>query len=98
MRPAGNSNRGSPSCATSRTPATPAVLGDRGARGRVTGSATRSPLPVQLRLSTQCATLPVEAAIDFTVAEALTNVATHAQVTTATVTIENRRAATMVGP
>ena len=66
----------------------PAVLSERGLAAALTGLAARSPLPVELRVTTQRATPPVEAAIYFTVAEALTNVAKHAHATRAGVTID----------
>jgi len=44
-----------------------------------------SPLPVELRVTSERAAHAVEAAIYFTVAEALTNVARHAQATRAAV-------------
>jgi signal transduction histidine kinase len=66
----------------------PAVLSERGLAAALTGVAARSPLPVELRVTTQRATPTVEAAIYFTVAEALTNVGKHAQATHASVTID----------
>jgi signal transduction histidine kinase len=66
----------------------PTVLSERGLAAAVTGLAARSPLPVELRVTTQRATPSVEAAIYFTVAEALTNVDKHAQATRASVTID----------
>jgi signal transduction histidine kinase len=66
----------------------PAVLSERGLAAALTGLAARSPLPVELRVTTQRARPTVEAAIYFTVAEALTNVGKHAQATHASVTID----------
>ena len=66
----------------------PAVLSERGLAAALTGLAARSPVPVELRVTTQRATPPVEAAIYFTVAEALTNVGKHAHATRASVTID----------
>jgi signal transduction histidine kinase len=66
----------------------PAVLSERGLAAALTGLASRSPLPVELRVTTERATPTVEAAIYFTVAEALTNVGKHAQATHASVTID----------
>jgi signal transduction histidine kinase len=66
----------------------PAVLSERGLAAALTGLAARSPLPVVLRVTTQRATPSVEAAIYFTVAEALTNVDKHARATRASVTID----------
>ena len=66
----------------------PTVLSERGLAAALTGLAARSPLPVELRVTTQRATPSVEAAIYFTVAEALTNVGKHAHATRASVTID----------
>jgi signal transduction histidine kinase len=66
----------------------PAVLSERGLAAALTGVAARSSLPVELRVTTQRATPTVDAAIYFTVAEALTNVGKHAQATHASVTID----------
>jgi signal transduction histidine kinase len=66
----------------------PAVLSERGLAAALTGLAARSPLPVELRVTTQRATPSVERAIYFTVAEALTNIGKHAQATRASVTID----------
>jgi signal transduction histidine kinase len=66
----------------------PAALSERGLAAALTGLAARSPIPVQLRVTTQRATPSDEAAIYFTVAEALTNVAKHAQATAANVTVD----------
>jgi signal transduction histidine kinase len=66
----------------------PAVLSERGLAAALTGLAARSPVPVELRVTTQRTTPPLEAAIYFTVAEALTNVGKHAHATGASVTID----------
>jgi signal transduction histidine kinase len=66
----------------------PAVLSERGLGVALEGLAGRSPLPVELRVTRQRVAPAVETAIYFTVAEALTNVARHAQATHAAVTIE----------
>ena len=64
------------------------MLSERGLAAALAGLAARSPLPVELRVTAQRATPSVEAAIYFTVAEALTNVAKHAHATRASVTID----------
>jgi signal transduction histidine kinase len=64
------------------------VLSERGLAAALTGLAARSPLPVELRVTTKRATPSVEAAIYFTVAEALTNVGKHAHATRASVTVD----------
>jgi signal transduction histidine kinase len=66
----------------------PAVLSERGLAAALTPLAARSPVPIELRVTTQRATPSVEAAIYFTVAEALTNVGKHAHATAASVTID----------
>jgi signal transduction histidine kinase len=66
----------------------PAMLSERGLAAALEGLARRSPLPVELRITRKRVAPAVETAIYFTVAEALTNVAKHAQATHATVTIE----------
>jgi signal transduction histidine kinase len=67
----------------------PAVLNDRGLDAALSGIVARAPLPVRLRvdLATRCAP-SIEAIAYFTVSEALTNVAKHAQATRAEVTVE----------
>jgi signal transduction histidine kinase len=65
----------------------PAVLSERGLAAALEGLALRSPLPVGLHVTPQRVAPAVETAIYFTVAEALTNVARHAQATQAMVTI-----------
>jgi signal transduction histidine kinase len=66
----------------------PAVLVTRGLAPALEDLAARSPLPVQLRVSRGRAEPDVEAAVYFTVAEALTNVAKHAQATHVQVTVD----------
>jgi signal transduction histidine kinase len=67
----------------------PAVLNDRGLDAALSGIVARAPLPVRLRvdLAARCAP-SIEAIAYFTVSEALTNVAKHAQATQAEVTVE----------
>jgi signal transduction histidine kinase len=66
----------------------PAVLTDRGLEAALNGLAGRSPVPVEL-VATPDERLPspVESAVYFVVAEALTNVARYAQARTVTVTV-----------
>jgi signal transduction histidine kinase len=66
----------------------PAVLTERGLAGALTGLTARSPVPVELRAPVLRAAPATEAAIYFTVAEALTNVAKHAQATVARVEVD----------
>jgi signal transduction histidine kinase len=66
----------------------PAVLNQRGLAAALRGLAARSPIPVELRVTPQRAARTVEAAIYFTVAEALTNIAKHAHATRASVTVD----------
>jgi signal transduction histidine kinase len=66
----------------------PAVLSERGLAAALEGLARRLPLPLELRITRERVAPAVETAIYFTVVEALTNVAKHAQATHATVTIE----------
>jgi signal transduction histidine kinase len=66
----------------------PALLTERGLGAALEGLASRSPLPVELRVTCERVAPTLETAIYFTVAEALTNVARHAQATHAAVTIE----------
>jgi signal transduction histidine kinase len=67
----------------------PAVLSERGLAAALDGLVARSPLPVELRVSPERAAATVEAAIYFTVAEALTNIAKHAHATRASVTVDS---------
>ena len=66
----------------------PAVLSDRGLAAALQGLAARSPLPVELRVSRERAAPAAEAAIYFTIAEALTNIAKHAHAAHARVTVD----------
>jgi signal transduction histidine kinase len=66
----------------------PAVLGSRGLAAALEGLAARSPLPVELRVTHDRVAPAVEAAIYFTVAEALTNVVKHAHATCARVMVD----------
>jgi signal transduction histidine kinase len=66
----------------------PAVLSERGLEAALEGLVARSPVPVELRVPHLRLAPVVEAAIYFTVAEALTNVAKHARATLARVEIE----------
>jgi signal transduction histidine kinase len=59
----------------------PAVLSERGLAAALEALVARSPLPVELQAPRERATPDSEAAIYFTVAEALTNVAKHARAT-----------------
>jgi signal transduction histidine kinase len=68
----------------------PAVLSDHGLAPALQSLAARTPLPVELRVGTPRLQPVIEAAIYFTVAEALTNVAKHASATSATVVVEIR--------
>jgi signal transduction histidine kinase len=66
----------------------PAVLRGRGLAAALEGLAARSPLPVELQLTRERVAPALETAIYFTIAEALTNIAKHAQATRASVTVE----------
>ena len=66
----------------------PAVLGEHGLGAALDGLVARCPVPVEVRAAAERAAPAVEAAIYFTIAEALTNVAKYAQATQASVTIE----------
>jgi signal transduction histidine kinase len=65
----------------------PTVLTERGLAAALTGLAARAALPVELHVTSERVMPALEAAIYFTVAEALTNVAKHAQATRASVAI-----------
>ena len=65
----------------------PVVLTERGLAAALTGLAARAALPVDLHVMSERVTPALEAAIYFTVAEALTNVAKHAQATWASVAV-----------
>ena len=60
----------------------------RGLSVALEGLATRSPFPVELRVPRERAAPAAEAAIYFTVAEALTNIAKHAQASFARVRVD----------
>jgi PAS domain S-box-containing protein len=66
----------------------PSVLTDRGLAAAVEGLVARSSVPVELRVTRERAAPAVEAAIYFTVAEALTNVAKYAHAGSATVSVD----------
>jgi signal transduction histidine kinase len=66
----------------------PALLSTRGLAAALEGLADRSPLPVELEVTRERAAATAEAAIYFTVAEALTNVAKHAHATRAVVRVD----------
>jgi signal transduction histidine kinase len=66
----------------------PAVLSDQGLAAALEGLVGRSPVPVDLHAPGERAAPAAEAAIYFTVAEALTNMAKHAQATRAHVRVE----------
>ena len=66
----------------------PAVLGEHGLAAALDGLVARAPFPVDVRVAADRAAPAVEAAIYFTIAEALTNVAKYAQATKAAITIE----------
>jgi PAS domain S-box-containing protein len=66
----------------------PAVLSEHGLAAALEGLVARCTVPVELRVSRERAAPDVEAAIYFTVAEALTNVAKYAQATVAHVHVE----------
>lgn len=66
----------------------PPVLADRGLDGAIHALVLRSPMPVDVRIDLPGRpAAPVESAVYFAVAEALTNVAKHAHATRAAVTI-----------
>jgi PAS domain S-box-containing protein len=68
----------------------PAALSERGLRAALELLAARSPVPVEVRAPAQALPPGVEAALYFTAAEALTNVAKYARATGATVEVEVR--------
>jgi signal transduction histidine kinase len=68
----------------------PTTLTERGLKPALEALAARSPLPVELRVPERRFALAAEAALYFTAAEALTNVAKHARATHVTVTVEQR--------
>jgi signal transduction histidine kinase len=66
----------------------PAALSERGLAAALEGLAARFPLPVELHLRCQRVAPCAEAAIYFTVAEALTNVTKHAHATRVIIAID----------
>jgi signal transduction histidine kinase len=66
----------------------PAVLGEHGLGAALAGLVARSPLPVALQVTPRRTAPALEAAIYFTVAEALTNVAKHAHATCASARVD----------
>jgi signal transduction histidine kinase len=68
----------------------PAVLSEHGLAPALVGAAARAPLPVELRVTRERLDAPVESAVYFTVAEALTNVAKHAAASSASVDVDVR--------
>jgi PAS domain S-box-containing protein len=66
----------------------PAVLTERGLRVAIESLSARSPVPVDLRVTDRRPPPAVEAAIYFTVGEALTNIAKYAQASHARVSVE----------
>jgi PAS domain S-box-containing protein len=66
----------------------PAVLSERGLRPAIESLAARSPVPVELRVTDRRPAPAVEAAIYFTVGEALTNIAKYARANQASVRVE----------
>jgi signal transduction histidine kinase len=66
----------------------PAILSERGLAAALNGLVARSPVPVELRAPNERAAPAAEAAIYFTVAEALTNVAKHAHAARARVHVD----------
>jgi signal transduction histidine kinase len=66
----------------------PAVLSDRGLAAAIEALVTRTPVPVESSVTSERVAPAAEAAIYFTVAEALTNVAKHSQATLARVRVD----------
>jgi signal transduction histidine kinase len=66
----------------------PAVLSEHGLAPALQSLAAHAPIPVELRVTNQRVQPLVEAAICFTVAEALTNVAKHASATSAVIEVK----------
>ena len=69
----------------------PEVLSERGLAAALESLVARSPVPVELRVPRERAAPGAEAAIYFTVAEALTNIAKHAQASLARVQVDLER-------
>ena len=75
----------------------PAVLTEHGLRAAVESLASRVPLPVEIvDAPTERLAEPVEAAAYYTIAEALTNVAKHAQATCARVSVKHTNGSVLV--
>jgi PAS domain S-box-containing protein len=68
----------------------PAVLGEHGLAAAMDGLVARCPFPVDVRVASERAAPAVEAAIYFTVAEALTNVAKYAHATKVSVRVSGQ--------
>jgi signal transduction histidine kinase len=66
----------------------PAVLSERGIAAALQSLAAGTPLPVELQVTSRRVQPVLEAAIYFTVAEALTNIAKHAAATSVRVEVE----------
>jgi signal transduction histidine kinase len=66
----------------------PVALGEHGLAAALEGLVARSPLPITLQVTRQRVAPAAEAAIYFTVAEALTNVVKHARATLASVDVD----------
>ena len=66
----------------------PQTLSERGLHAALESLVLQSPVPVELRVTSERADAAVEAAIYFTVAEALTNVTKHADATVASIEVD----------
>ena len=65
----------------------PSALADRGLAAALSELTERSPIPIKLTVSASNVPTDIAAVAYFVVAEALSNVAKHAQATTVTVTV-----------
>ena len=74
----------------------PAILSDHGLAAAVRALADRAPVPVSVSVEEEELPAPVETAIYFVVAEALTNVAKYAAASSAVVAVRRRGAAVVV--
>jgi signal transduction histidine kinase len=74
----------------------PAILSDHGLAAAVRALADRAPVPVSVTVEEGALPAPVETAIYFVVAEALTNVAKYAAASSAVVSVRRRGAAVVV--